>query len=130
MSDYVKEKVLRVPLERITVLNPEEFENSLTEVQKGLFDYGTVGKFQFAPTEKHYIDYVLFRSYGEECGDFGRHRALTEKEANKYYSIFKQIAPHINMSDVRLVEFCWYNCCEAPDYYDGLNDDDDFYREV
>jgi hypothetical protein len=32
------------------------------------------------------------------------------------------------MDDVRLVEFCWYNCSEAPDYYDEENDD--FYKEV
>jgi hypothetical protein len=23
------------------------------------------------------------------------------------------------MDDVRFVEFCWYDGCEAPDYYEG-----------
>lgn len=32
------------------------------------------------------------------------------------------------MNDVRLVEYCWYNCSEAPDYY--LEQDDEFYADV
>jgi hypothetical protein len=36
--------------------------------------------------------------------------------------------PDAEFSAIRLVEFCWYNCCEAPDYYDY--DEDDFYEEL
>ena len=31
------------------------------------------------------------------------------------------------MDDVKVVEFCWYNGSEAPNYYDA---EDDFYKEI
>jgi hypothetical protein len=43
-----------------------------------------------------------------------------------YYDIFKLLIPNIDMTDVHLVEYCWYVGCEAPDYYDISNDD--FYQ--
>ena len=59
---------------------------------------------------------------------YGKTRALTDREKAKYLPVFQQIDPDVNMNFVRLVEFCWYNCSEAPDYYDET--DDPFYREV
>ena len=47
---------------------------------------------------------------------------ITKNEKEKYRPIWEQILPGIDMNKVRLVEFCWYNCSEAPDYYDNLND--------
>lgn len=119
MSTYCKEKVLRYPLPDVDL---EEFEDAHSDV----FGYGDVGRFQIAPTREAYVDYVLHQEY--DCdGEYGKTRALTENEKKKYRSIWEKIIPGIDMNKVRLVEFCWYNATEAPDYYDDVNDP--FYTE-
>lgn len=141
MSNYVREKVLRIPMERIDLSyikniisqkypdenHEDDFSWYLESALPDVFDYATVGKFQIAPTEENYIDYVLEYEWDAD-GEYGKTRALTENEKAKYLSTFQKIDPDINMSYVRLVEFCWYNCCEAPDYYDDTRDS--FYDEV
>lgn len=129
MSTYVREKVLRIPFEKMG-LNPDEYDDVGMELEEqfaGLFDYGKVGKFQFAPTDTWYIDYVLDHEWDAD-GEYGKTRALTEKEKTAFDPVFRNIYPDVNMDDVRLVEFCWYNGTEAPDYYDEENDS--FYDEV
>ena len=122
MSTYVREKVMRIPMD-CEYDEMEEIENQ----NRSLFGYGDVGKFQIAPTEESYIDYVLEYEWDAD-GEYGKTRALYPREQEKYRPIWQQILPNIDMSKVRLVEFCWYNCCEAPDYYDDENDD--FYKEI
>ena len=139
MSTYVREKVLRVPMEH---LDMSKIKNAIAEKYpdyKGdfpyylettfpdLFDYATEHKFQIAPTEESYIDYVIEYEWDAD-GDYGKTRALYDCEKEKCLPIFQQIDPNVNMDYVRLVEFCWYNCCEAPDYYDDVNDP--FYEVV
>lgn len=120
MSTYHKEKVLRFPMGED--VNLEEFE----EAHRDLFGYSETGKFQIAPTCESYIDYVLHCEY--DCdGEYGKTRALTENEKEKYRPVWEQIIPDIDMNKVRLVEFCWYDVTEAPDYYDDVNDP--FYTE-
>ena len=129
MSTYVREKVLRIPFEKMG-LNPDEYDDVGMELEEqfaGLFDYGKVGKFQFAPTDTWYIDYVLDYEWDAD-GEYGQTRALTEREKDAFDSVFRNIYHDVNMDDVRLVEFCWYNSTEAPDYYDKENDS--FYDEV
>ena len=139
MSTYVREKVLRVPFKRIdlhyikSVLASkyddyeDDFSWYLESEFPDLFDYGTVGKFQVAPTEERFFDYIL--EYEDDAdGEYGKTRALTDNEKRKYLSVFQKLDPSINMDYVRLVEFCWYNGTEAPDYYDDINDS--FYDEV
>lgn len=141
MSTYVREKVLRVPMERINMnyikniiaqKHPDEnyeddFSWYLESALPDVFNYGTVGKFQTAPTKEAYIDYVIDREYDAD-GKYGKTRALYDSEKKKYTAIFQKIDPDINMDFVRLVEFCWYNGCEAPSYYDDTHDS--FYDEV
>jgi len=113
MSTYCKEKVLRFPMDG----DLEDFEES----HSAFFDYCTPGMFQIAPTCESYIDLVL--SYEYDCdGEYGKTRALTANERKKYEPIWQQIIPDIDMERVRLVEFCWYNSTEAPNYYDDVND--------
>jgi len=119
MSDYRKEKVLRYPMKGDLDAFKEQHEN--------LFGYGTPGMFQIAPTENGFIDFVLSGSYDCDAGEYGKTRALTENEKQKYRPVWEQIVPGIDMSRVRLVEFCWYDCSEAPDYYDEAQDP--FYSE-
>lgn len=119
MSTYVKEKVLRYPVDG----DPYRFE----EEYKTAFSYGKVGKFQVAPTESAFIDYVLEYD-GDSDGEYGKTRSLSEKEQAKYQAMWSEIIPGVDMSKVRLVEFCWYNATEAPDYYAEV--DDPFYAEI
>lgn len=141
MSTYVREKVLRIPTYKMNFAHiirklEEKFpgkdimddlgfyiESSLPD----LFDYGKVNKFQLAPTCEPFIDYVL--EYEYDCdGDYGKVRELYNSEKEKFRPIFQQLDPDLNMDYVRLVEFCWYNGCEAPDYYDPQ--EDEFYKEL
>lgn len=141
MSTYVKEKVLRVPVECVDITHiqnilaekfpgedhEDDFPFYLEQAMPELFDYATVGKFQTSPTERPFFDYVLYYEYDAD-GEYGKTRALTENEKKKYLPTFQKLDPNINMDSVRLVEFCWYNGCEADDYYD--EEKDDFYDEV
>lgn len=141
MSTYVREKVLRVPMERIDMSyiksiiaqkypnenHEDDFSWYLESALPDVFDYATVGKFQVAPTESPFFDYVLDYEYDAD-GEYGKTRALYDSEKVKYLPVFQKIDPNIDMNYVRLVEFCWYNCCEADDYYNDVNDP--FYDEV
>ena len=141
MSTYVREKVLRIPMEHVDLtyiknsikqkFPDEDYEDDFTWYLEtafpDVFDYATVGKFQVAPTEEPFFDYVLEHEWDAD-GEYGRTRALIRIEREKYLPIFQQIDPNINMDYVRLVEFCWYNGTEAPDYYDDTKDP--FYDEV
>lgn len=130
MSTYVREKVLRIPVQKLNwdfLDELDDTEYDLAERFPGLFEYGTEKMFSVAPTEEFYIDYVLETEYDAD-GEFGKVRSLYESEKNKYTDKFKQLSPDVNMDDVKLVEFCWYNATEAPDYYDKTKDD--FYEEV
>lgn len=141
MSTYVREKVLRIPVEFVDLTyiksviakkypnedHEDDFAWYLEETFPDVFDYATVGKFQIAPTVEPFFDYVLEYEYDAD-GEYGKTRALTENEKRKYLPMFQKLAPNISMDYVRLVEFCWYNGTEAPSYYDDTNDS--FYDEV
>ena len=131
MSTYVREKVLRIPLKHLNLhLSRDEMKDLGWALEKKfpeIFDYAEIGKFQLAPTVTNYIDYVLDYEYDAD-GEYGKTRALYECEKEKYLSMFQQIDKDINMNNVRLVEFCWYNGCEAPDYYNDV--EDPFYDVV
>ena len=134
MSDYHREKVLRIPFEDIG-LNPDSFDDvshDLWQKFGDMFYWNSprVGKFDVAPTTEWFIDFVLEESYGDECGEWGKVRALTANEKNKYTDVFRKINPDVDMDKVHLVEFCWYNCSEAPDYYSMDRKKDPFYEEV
>jgi hypothetical protein len=144
MSTYVREKVLRIPMDKIdfSLIKsgikerfPEEddedieddFSYYLEKAFPELFDYATIGKFQMSPTESPFLDYLIDYEYDAD-GEYGKTRALYETEKEKYRSIFQKVDPNIDMNLVRLVEFCWYNCTEAKDYYNETNDS--FYDEI
>jgi hypothetical protein len=131
MSTYVREKVLRIPLEKLNMtFTEEEMDDLGWAIEKRFpenFNYGEKGKFQLSPTESLFVDFLIDKEWDAD-GEYGKTRALTDREKAKYLPVFQQIDPDINMDFVRLVEFCWYNCCEAPDYYDEIADP--FYEEV
>ena len=134
MSTYVREKVLRIPLENTSLfpvgvfVDPEDLRDEIEHKFKDIFESSTPTKFQFSPTETCYIDYVLEHEYDACSGEFTRNRSLNYREQLKFKPIFEQLVPDIDMCLVRLVEYCWYNCCEAPDCYDNAGDS--FYKEL
>ena len=141
MSTYVREKVLRIPVHKMNFAHvvrklEEKYPDDdvmndlgcyLESTLPDLFGYQEKNKFQCSPTREPFIDYVLEYEYDCE-GDYGKVRELYESEKEKFRSIFQQLDPDLNMDYVRLVEFCWYNACEAPDYYEPMNDP--FYKEL
>lgn len=85
--------------------------------------------FEIAPTEEFYIDYNLPCGYAD--GDWGKSRTLRDSEFRKYEKMFNELFSYqlrLYPSDFRVVEYCWYDCSEAPDYFDETIDD--FYKEV
>ncbi len=132
MSTYVREKVLRLPVNRYVDVDAlediDDFKMDFEKAHPGLFSYGTVGKFSWGPCDDLFIDFVIDREYDAYDGEWGKTRALYPTEAAKYYAEFHRLFSEINMADVRLVEFCWYNCTEADSYYDEVNDP--FYKEI
>ena len=141
MSTYVREKVLRIPMDKIDLSfitqqmqmkHPEDdldddFTYYLEDTFPSLFDYGKENMFQIAPTEDSFIDYLLEKEWDCE-GSYGKVRDLYDSEKEKFKPIFQQLDPYINMDYVRLVEFCWYNGGDAPSYYDLTKDP--FYKEL
>ena len=131
MSTYVREKVLRIPMDKLNIsFTEEEMDDLGWAIEKKfpeIFDYGTVGKFQLAPTCGNFVDFLLDKEWDAD-GEYGKIRTLSDREKTKSLPEFQKIDPNANMDFVRLVEFCWYNGCEAPDYYDETKDP--FYNEV
>ena len=137
MSSYVREKVLRIPFDK---LHKEQFCETFDmcdpcwrdSIDKHpLFDYSKKsGCFQVSPTEEFFIDYVIDQEQDADEREWGKTRMLSEREQRKYYPIFQKIDPNINMNLVHLVEYCWYNCSEAPGYYDLTTHRDPFYEEI
>ena len=130
MSDYRHEKVLRVPYQKHGLgVDTDSWDFCIDFEDEHPTLFGGTHNFQFAPTDEPFLDYLLFRKY--DCsGEFGKTRSLYPSEKEKYLPIFQQLIPDIDMDDVRLVEYCWYNGTEAPDYYDESTYHDDFYDEV
>ena len=131
MSTYVREKVLRIPMDKLNIsFTEEEMDDLGWAIEKKfpeIFNSGTVGKFQLAPTCGDFVDFLLDKEWDAD-GEYGKIRTLSDREKTKYLPEFQKIDPNLNMDFVRLVEFCWYNGCEAPDYYDEMKDP--FYDEV
>lgn len=136
MSDYVRKKALRIPAEccaDTSIWNDDDFYDNLEEIIKKSMNphnFDVEVTLDISDNIHYYIDYVIDGSYGEECGDWGKVRLLTDNEKVKYYPIFSEIIPDVTMDDVHLVEYCYYNCCEPSDYYSLEGELDPFYQEV
>lgn len=117
MSDYRYMRVIRckVDLNKISVSSLWDLEDKFPD----LFDISLSQHFEKAVVEEDdYLDYVIESKIDDNGGDWGKSRYLTENEANKYLVLFSEIYPDVKRDDLRAVEFCWYDCSEAPLYYD------------
>ena len=114
MSARLYKKVLRLPCECVGVEDPWAFSDAHGE----LFGWtDPLPHFEVAPTVRGFFDYVLFEQVSRR-DSFGRTRRLTRFERRKYAPVFQRLFPGVDMHDVRFVRFCWYDGCEAPDYYE------------
>lgn len=126
MSDYCHRKAIRMKISLEEACKIFEVDDKWD-----IMDYLEKTEFEVAPTSQFFIDYNLPCScYGD--GDWGKVRTLSPTEFLKYAPDFCELLNYrrINMNELRLVEYCWYDCSEAPDYFDESTCHDDFYDEV
>lgn len=120
VSDYEKIKAIRYP---ITKEQKENFYNIEREIEND--------GFAVAPTYPEcFLDYILKNEYGSEAGDYGKVRELSEREKEKYKAKFEKYIQDFDANKLRLVEYCFYNGCEAPSYYNDETYHDSFFDEV
>lgn len=81
---------------------------------------------------RHYLIFVLQSTYGDENGEFGRQRHLTNNELEKWAPRFNNVLQTpIEYDKLKLLDYCYYNCSECDDYYLDQNErHDEFYDEV
>ena len=125
MSWYVHYKVLRVPLNECGLgwlENEDDAEYALRSKHPEAVAFHDLGKFNVTYTSHGwFLDYLL--EYKSDCdGEYGKVRELKESEKDMYRPMFEVVCPEIDMNKVRLVEYCYYNCCEPDGYYDITTD--------
>lgn len=126
MSDYCYRKAVRMKIdeeEACKIFNVNDSWDIAELLEKT--------EFEVAPTNTFFIDYNLDCSK-ETSGDWGRSRPLRMSEVTKYRRLFSNLLKgrEISVKELALVEYCWYDCSEAPDYFDESTYHDDFYDEV
>ena len=135
MSDYVRYKEIMYPItnedvKKIGFSRIEDYwdsfgwnyeENDNFDIQNPVAEVD--GKY----VSNYYLCYVLKYEYGANNGEFGRSRPLNAAEQEKYKEIFSKKLKDVDPSKFRLVDFCYYNGCDAPDYY---LEEDEFNKEV
>ena len=122
MSDYRYMRVIRckVDMNKIGVSSIWDLENKFPD----LFDMSLPRYFEKAPVEEeNYLDYVLESKVSYDDGNWGKSRYLTNSEAVKYLALFSQIYPDVRKEDLRAVEFCGYDCSEAPLYFNVVEEE-------
>lgn len=118
MSDYVRNKAVMYPIDEVLS------DKLDAELEMPFF----IEVFDDDNNLNYYLCYELYHTYGKESGDFGRSRALSETEKEKYNKIFSDYLNDIDTKLFKYVDYCYYNCCKCIDYY--LGNFDDFYNEI
>lgn len=122
MSDYVRNKQVLYPvtkelLEKLNCYNIYDLEDrsplGSNFIIEGFVDYSGTKNYN------QYLAYELDSDYGVESGEFGRSRFLKPSEQEKYKKLFSEVIPEdlIDPTLFKYVDYCYYNCCEADDYY-------------
>lgn len=123
MGEYCHRKVVRLKID-------EEQACKLFGVEdKWDIDNLLKAPFEIPCTDDFFIDYNLPCGYAD--GDWGKSRTLYDSEFTKYEKIFNELFSYqlrLSKDDFRVVEYCWYDCCEPQSYFDETTDD--FYQEV
>lgn len=122
MSDYVRNKQVLYPvtkelLEKLNCYDIYDLEDrsplGSNFIIEGFVDYSGTKNYN------QYLAYELDSDYGAESGEFGRARFLKPSEQEKYKKLFSEVIPEdlIDPTLFKYVDYCYYNCCEADDYY-------------
>lgn len=132
MSGFIHTRAIMYPitketLEKMNLESPYDLEENFPKTEFGKFCIEGMVAYKSDYIYSYYVSLELCNTYGIEDYEFGRSRFLTEKEQEKYVSLFEQIIPDLDPSKLKYVEFCFYNCCECQDYY---VQQDEFYEEV
>lgn len=129
MSDYVHKKAVRLPfpIEILILCNTDdayECENYLKNLLDDLWMNDEKNSFFIESTDNAvYIDWVYHYTYGEESGDWGNVRVLSDNELKIIKPYFDKLLVEYKDDDLRVIDYCYYNCCEPTDYYNINNDD-------
>lgn len=123
MSDYVRTKVIRYPLDdfykKMKFDDEYELEEFLKNIDKNFENYTFAVHYTYGNNTSHiYLDYTLNYEYGSEMGDYGISYELTEEQKEKWKDKFGKYLKDIDKDKFRLVEYCYYNGCDCPDYYE------------
>ena len=130
MSDYEHNKVVRLPfpkelLSKSKAKDPWDCEQYLKEKLGDLFHKWDCKTFTIGSSDKnYYIDWVYYHTYGEESAHWANVRILTQKELDAIKPYFDKLEVNYNDEDLRVVDYCYYNSCEPPDYYEIIDQDD------
>ena len=122
MSDYVRNKQVLYPVtkELLKKLNCDDIYD-LEEKFPARSKFEAEGFIDYSGTKNYnqYLAYELDSNYGTESGEFGRARFLKPAEQEKYKKLFSEVIPEdlIDPTLFKYVDYCYYNCCEADDYY-------------
>ena len=122
MSDYVRNKQVLYPVtkELLEKLNCDDVYD-LEERSSAGSKFTAEGFIDYSGTKNYnrYLAYELDSNYGTESGEFGRARFLKPAEQEKYKKLFSEVIPEdlIDPTLFKYVDYCYYNCCEADDYY-------------
>jgi hypothetical protein len=116
MSTYVREKVLRIPIDKLDVNSyvrrlkrqikglPESLGWMLKEMYLDFENY-IPGKFML--TAERYIDYYLeYELDYNSDSEYNMTRTLNDNEKTRYLHEFKKLDPNVDMDDVFMVEIC------------------------
>lgn len=122
MSDYVRTKAVLYPI-------TEQQADTIHEI---LLPYDTtpwhIEGLDDGKKINYYLSYELDSTYGEDSGDFGFSRYLTADEYNEFLPDFREMLQRadipIRLELLKYVDWCYYNCCEAEDYYVNFKQDD------
>lgn len=136
MSDYVREKVIRYPidkgiLEAYNANDLEELIEILVDKSPEFKDSPKKGFFTIEYSDNYigYLDYVLNYEYGACEGDSGISKPLNSVQQLKWELMFSRFVPNIDTKKFRLVRFCYYNGVDCPEYYDvtpEITDDEEW----
>ena len=128
MSDYVRAKVIRYPLDdfykKMKFDDEYELEEFFKKIDNNFGAYSsTPNTFTLQNTygnhKSHiHLDYILNYEYGSDMGDYGIAYDLTEEQKEKWEEKFGKYLRDIDKDRFRLVEYCYYNGCDCPDYYE------------
>ena len=110
MSDYVHEKVVRLPfpkelIEKYNVEDTWDCEIYLKEKVGDLWDIRDKNSVKRGDSDAgYYIDGCYDHTYGDESGDYGSARLLTNKEIQVITPYFKNLGVTYEIKDLRVVD--------------------------